>query len=78
VSVLAHIFEAAGIATVVLSSVREVAQKVAPPRALHCEFPLGRPLGIPNDVDFQMAITDALSSSPGMRLQRIAGTMTVF
>jgi hypothetical protein len=54
--VLAHIFEAAGIATVVLSSVREVAQKVAPPRALHCEFPLGRPLGIPNDIEFQMDV----------------------
>ncbi len=53
---LAHIFEAAGIATVVLSSVREVAQKVAPPRALHCEFPLGRPLGIPNDVEFQQDV----------------------
>ena len=53
---LAHIFEAAGIATVVLSSVREVAQKVSPPRALHCEFPLGRPLGIPNDVEFQMDV----------------------
>lgn len=55
-SVLAHIFEAAGIATVVLSSVREVAVKVSPPRALHCEFPLGRPLGIPNDVDFQLDV----------------------
>ena len=52
-SVLAHVFEAAGIATIVLSSVREVAAKVAPPRALHCEFPLGRPLGIPNDAAFQ-------------------------
>lgn len=50
---LAHIFEAAGIATIVLSSVREMTQKVAPPRALHCEFPLGRPLGIPNDAQFQ-------------------------
>jgi hypothetical protein len=57
VSVLAHVFEAAGIATVVLSSVRSMAQKVAPPRALHCEFPLGRPLGKPNDADFQ---TDVL------------------
>ncbi len=57
-SVLAHIFEAAGIATVVLSSIREVAAKVSPPRALHCEFPLGRPLGIPNDVEFQ---TDVLT-----------------
>ena len=52
-SVLAHIFEAAGIATVVLSSIREMAAKVAPPRALHCEFPLGRPLGHPGDAAFQ-------------------------
>lgn len=52
-SVLAHVFEAAGIATVVLSSVREMAVKTAPPRALHCEFPLGRPLGRPNDPEFQ-------------------------
>ncbi len=52
-SVLAHVFEAAGIATVVLSSVREMAVKVAPPRALHCEFPLGRPLGKPGDAVFQ-------------------------
>lgn len=51
--VLAHVFEAAGIATVVLSSVREMTVKVAPPRALHCEFPLGRPLGRPNDTEFQ-------------------------
>ena len=52
-SVLAHVFEAAGIATVVLSSVREMAVKVAPPRTLHGEFPLGRPLGRPNDPEFQ-------------------------
>ena len=52
-SVLAHVFEAAGIATVVLSSVREMAVKVAPPRVLHCEFPLGRPLGKPGDAAFQ-------------------------
>jgi hypothetical protein len=51
--VLAHVLEAAGIATVVLSSIRPMAEKVAPPRALHCEFPLGRPLGKPNDVAFQ-------------------------
>ena len=52
-SVLAHVFEAAGIATIVVSSVREMAVKVAPPRALHCEFPLGRPLGRPGDAAFQ-------------------------
>jgi hypothetical protein len=67
VSVLAHVFEAAGIATVVLSSVREMAVKVAPPRALHCEFPLGRPLGRPNDVEFQLDVLTrafALLESP--------------
>jgi hypothetical protein len=53
VSVLAHCFEAAGIATVTLSSVREMAVKTAPPRALHCEFPLGRPLGKPLDAEYQ-------------------------
>ena len=52
-SVLAHVFEAAGIATVTLSSVREMAVATAPPRALHCEFPLGRPLGRPLDPEFQ-------------------------
>ncbi len=52
-SVLAHVFEAAGIATITLSSVRAMAEKVAPPRTLHCEFPLGRPLGKPGDTEFQ-------------------------
>ena len=50
---LAHVFEAAGIATITLASVREMAEKVAPPRALYCEFPLGRPLGKPGDAEFQ-------------------------
>jgi hypothetical protein len=53
VCVLAHVFEAAGIATIVLSSIREMTVKVAPPRALHCEFPLGRPLGHPDNPTFQ-------------------------
>lgn len=51
--VLAHIFEAAGIATVALASMRPVAEAVSPPRALHGEFPLGRPLGKPGDAEFQ-------------------------
>lgn len=52
-SVLAHIIEAAGIATVTLASMRPVAEKIAPPRVLHGEFPLGRPLGKPADPEFQ-------------------------
>jgi len=31
----------------------EVAEKMSPPRALYCEFPLGRPLGKPSDPAFQ-------------------------
>lgn len=30
-----------------------------PPRALYCEFPLGRPLGIPRDRVFQRRVLDA-------------------
>lgn len=50
---LAHVFEAAGLSTVAISSIRAVAEQMRPPRALHCEFPLGRPLGKPNDAAFQ-------------------------
>ncbi len=56
---LAHVFEAAGLATVVLSSVRNVAERMHPPRALHCEFPLGRPLGRPGDPEFQQRVLAA-------------------
>ncbi|MCJ7437692.1 MAG: hypothetical protein MUP97_08030 [Acidimicrobiia bacterium] len=51
--VLAHVFEAAGLATVSLISVRPVAERLLPPRALYGEFPLGRPLGKPGDAAFQ-------------------------
>jgi len=53
VCVLAHVFEAAGLATVSLISVRAVAERLPPPRALYGEFPLGRPLGKPGDAAFQ-------------------------
>jgi hypothetical protein len=53
VGVLARIFEEAGIATVGLSLVRRQAENIKAPRFLHCEFPLGRPLGHPDDPDFQ-------------------------
>jgi hypothetical protein len=53
VCALAHVFEAHGIATVALVSVRPVAERMHPPRALYCEFPLGRPLGRPDDPAFQ-------------------------
>lgn len=48
---------------------KEVAERIAPPRTLYCEFPLGRPLGHPGDVEFQtdvitrgLALLDATES----------------
>lgn len=57
--VLAHVLEAAGIATLVLASMRPVAEKMKVPRTLYCEFPLGRPLGIPGDAEFQHGVLNA-------------------
>jgi hypothetical protein len=53
VSTLAHVFEAAGLATVALGSQRNQIERTAPPRGLWCDFPLGRPLGRPGDPEFQ-------------------------
>ncbi|MFV0308642.1 MAG: hypothetical protein ACK5OX_12960 [Desertimonas sp.] len=52
-SVLAHVFEAVGLATVALGSQRRQIEHTAPPRGLFCDFPLGRPLGRPADPEFQ-------------------------
>lgn len=59
VSTLAHVFESAGIATVTIGSIREQLYRSAPPRGLFCDFPLGRPLGVPNDPSFQRRVLDA-------------------
>jgi hypothetical protein len=53
VSTLAHVFEAAGLATIALGSIRKQIESTAPPRGLWCDFPLGRPLGKPGDPEFQ-------------------------
>ena len=52
-STLAHVFEAAGLATIALGSQRNQIEHTAPPRGLWCDFPLGRPLGRPADPAFQ-------------------------
>ena len=56
---LAHVFEADGLATVALSNVRPFAERSKIPRALHCEFPMGRTLGKPCDPAFQRRVLDA-------------------
>jgi hypothetical protein len=59
VSVLARVFEEAGLATVSLALVREHAERVKPPRALFVPFPFGYPLGKPNDAAFQHRVLRA-------------------
>ena len=58
-SVLAHYFEAEGLATVLVGFVREHIEGVKPPRALWLDFPMGRPMGKPNDPDFQKKVIRA-------------------
>jgi D-proline reductase (dithiol) PrdB len=58
VGALAHTLEAAGLATVGISLVRRHAELARPPRMLHCDFPLGRPLGRPGDARFQRAVLE--------------------
>lgn len=50
---LGHFIEAEGIATTQISLIREHTEIIKPPRALWVSFPLGRPLGNPNDAVFQ-------------------------
>jgi D-proline reductase (dithiol) PrdB len=59
VCTLAHTFEAAGLATLALVSNRAHAERLRPPRALYCDFPLGRPLGRPGDAGFQHEVLRA-------------------
>ncbi len=37
---------------------KEVAEKMSPPRTLYCEFPLGRPLGRPGDAVLQRDVLE--------------------
>jgi len=56
---LAHYFESAGFATVLVGFVREHIEAIAPPRALWLDFPMGRPLGKPNDPAYQLRVIRA-------------------
>ena len=58
-STLAHVFEAAGLSTVVITPMRFIAEKMKTPRSLYAEFPLGLPLGKPRDPEFQRSVLRA-------------------
>jgi len=59
VSVLARVFEAAGLTTVAIALVREHAERVRPPRALWVPFYFGYALGKPDDPEFQHQVISA-------------------
>lgn len=51
--------EREGITTVSVSLLREVAEQLKPPRALWVPFPMGFPLGEPNNSDLQHQVIAA-------------------
>ena len=59
-SVLARVFEAAGLTTVAIALVREHAERVRPPRALWVPFYFGYALGKPDDPTFQHQVIAAM------------------
>ena len=56
VSLIAAEIERRGIPTTCIILLREVAEKVQPPRALCVPFKLGYPLGEPHDAEGQRAV----------------------
>jgi hypothetical protein len=59
VSLVAAELERQGISTVVIQLLREVAERVRPPRALVVPFRHGYPLDRPNDPPRQLAVLEA-------------------
>ncbi len=54
--VLARLFEAGGIATVVVTNMPFWAERIGAPRTLAAEFPFGHALGSANDRDMQRRV----------------------
>lgn len=59
VGLIQRFIEYAGITTVSISLLREITVKIRPPRALFVPFPLGYPLGEPNNPELQTKILRA-------------------
>ncbi len=59
VGLIQRAIEYAGMTTVSLSVLREITEKIHPPRALFVPFPLGYPLGEPNNAELQTRILRA-------------------
>lgn len=55
-----QVIEARGIATASITLLADVTRRIRPPRALAVPYPLGFPLGEPNDPGLQTAVLRAL------------------
>jgi hypothetical protein len=58
VSLIAAELERRGITTVCIILLRQIAEKVRPPRALHVPFAHGYPLGAPHDARVQRSVIE--------------------
>jgi hypothetical protein len=58
VGLIASVIERAGVPTTSISLLRELTQKVKPPRALYVPFPFGYPLGEPCQPGLQSEIIE--------------------
>jgi D-proline reductase (dithiol) PrdB len=58
VPVLARLFEAAGVSTILVTNMPFWAERVGAPRVLAVEFPFGHILGRPGDRNMQMRVID--------------------
>ena len=56
---MAHYFEQEGLSTTQISLIRQHTEAIKPPRALWVPFEFGRPLGQPNDAEFQKRVLRA-------------------
>ncbi len=60
VGLIQSIIEKSGIPTASVTLLREITERAAPPRALFVDFPLGYPLGEPQDAALQSRIILAM------------------
>ena len=72
---IAQALEAEGLPTVLVMMFKEVALAMRPPRVVHVQFPFGRPLGEPRNVQQQRVIIEdaldflATAREPGALLE---------
>jgi hypothetical protein len=77
VGLIASVVEKMGISTVCISLLREITEKVKPPRALFVPFRMGYPLGEPHNARAQhQVISSALSMLSSARSLPVLQALT--